>query len=241
MIEKRFPPGKILATIQPENWLNKSPLTGQTTIYPRSITFEDIDKSVFDWFNDREIFFDGVALPAFFLAPEKWAEFKLRWRYMDGDRKVDFPYITIRRSGLALSSHPTKGRIPGKSFTIYKEPVYTNAGVTYKHYKIPQPIKVDMSYEIRILTHYISETNIINEVLLKHFASLQAYLNLDKHYMPMFIESISDESETNNIEDERIMHTLYQIQVRGYIIDEAEFEEKMGISDIIVRIDEQTD
>jgi len=160
---------------------------------------------------------------------------------MDGDRKVDYPYITIRRSGLALSSHPIKGRIPGKNFTIYKEPIYTNAGVTYKHYKVPQPIKVDMAYEIRILTHYFSETNVINETILRHFASLQAYLDIDSHYMPMLIDSISDESETDNIEEERIMHTLYQIQVRGHIIDEIEFEENVGVSDIIVRIDEQTD
>lgn len=241
MYDRRIPPGKILSSIQPVEWVNKHPLTGITTIYPRSINLEDIDRSVFDWFNGRDIFFDGIKLPAFFLSPEKWAEFKTRWQYMDGDRKVDFPYITIRRVGLAPTTNPTKGRIPGKTFTIHKEPVYTNAGVTFRYFKVPQPIKIDMAYEVRILTHYISETNTINEVILRHFASLQAYLDIDSHYMPMLIESISDESETNNIEEERIMHTLYQIQVRGYIIDEIEFEDKLGVSDIIVKIDEQTD
>ncbi len=240
MYDKRIPAGKILGKIEPTRWENKSPLTGQTTIFPRSITFEDIDKSVFEWFNGREIFIEGVSLPAFFLTPEKWAEFQKQWQYMDSDRKVDFPYITIRRSGFSLARQPVKGRIPGKMFTTYKHPVETNAGPTYMHYKIPQPIKVDMTYEIRVLTHYISETNLINETLLKHFASLQVYLDIGKHYMPMLIESISDETERDNLSDERIMHTLYSITVRGYIIDEKEFEKKLGITDIIVKIDEQS-
>jgi hypothetical protein len=241
MAEKKFPPGKILGTITPMEWLNKSPFTGTTKIYPRSINFEDIDKAVFKWFNDHEIVIENMPLPAFFLTPEKWAEFKLQWRYMDADRKVDFPYITIRRSGFTLAANPAKGRIPGKRFTIYKQPEYTPAGPTMMHYRVPQPIKVDMEYEVRVLTHYVSESNVINEVLVKHFASLQAYLDIDKHYMPMLIESISDETEADNIDDERIMHTLYTIQVHGYIIDESEFEKRLGVSDIIVKIDEQKD
>jgi len=243
MYDKRIPPGKILGKIEETEWINKSPLTGQTTIFPRTITLEDIDKSVFDWFNSKEIYFDnkgGKKIPVFFLSQEKWAEFKQRWQYMDSDRVVDFPYITIRRNAVSPAKQPIKGRIPGKTFTTFKLPVHTNSGPTFKHYKIPQPIKIDLSYEVRILTHYISETNTVNELLLRHFASLQAYLNIDKHYMPMMIDSINDESENDNIVDERIMHTLYSIQVKGYIIDESEFEEKLGISDIIVKIKEET-
>ena len=85
--DKRFPPGKILGEIDEMEWLDKSPLTGQTTIYPRSITFLDIDQAVFEWFNSREIVIDGDLVPAFFLTPEKWAEFKLQWEYMDGEKQ----------------------------------------------------------------------------------------------------------------------------------------------------------
>ena len=238
MPEKRFPPGKILGTIAEKDWLDKSPFTGQTTIYPRTIDFEDIDTAVFDWFNGRSIVIDENEVPAFFLSPEKWAEFKKHWQYMGEDNVVNFPYITIRRTGISLAQQPVKGRIPGKKFTIYKMPIETPAGQTYMHYKVPQPIKVDLDYEVRVLTHYISDINVINEIVLRHFASLQAYLDIDKHYMPMLIESVTDETDTDNVEDERIMHTLYNIQVRGYIIDETEFEETLGISDIIVNVDE---
>jgi len=240
MYDKRFPPGKILNTIDAMDWLDKSPFTGQTTIYPRSISFEDIDRAVFDWFNGRDLVIDGTTVPAFFLSPEKWAEFKKQWEYMDDNHKVAFPYITIRRVGFSLAQQPIKGRIPGKKFSIFKMPVSTPSGPTMMHYKVPQPIKVDLDYEVRVLTLYISDNNVINETILRHFASLQAYLDIDKHYMPMLIESISDETETDNVEDERVQHNLYSIQVRGYIIDEDEFEEKLGVSDIIVNVDEDT-
>lgn len=239
MYDKRIPPGKMLSSIDEKDWLEVNQLKDQTTIYPRSINFMDIDKAVYDWFVGRDIIIRDEKVPVFFLSPEKWAEFKKQWEYMDSGRTVSFPYITIRRSNApTLSQNPVKGRIPGKTFTTYRMPIYTPAGPTYRHYKVPQPIKVDMAFEIRVLTVHMSDINLINETLLRHFASLQAYLDIDKHYMPMTIESISDESDVDNAEDERVIHTLYSIQVQGYIIDENEFEVKDGISNVIVNIDE---
>ena len=241
MYDKKFPPGRINSITDKIEWLDKNPLKSQPTIYPRSISLEDIDRAVFSWFNGgSDIVIDNERVPAFFVPPEKWGEFKQQWHWMDGDRKVDYPYITVRRTSLSQTTDkPTKHRIPGKNFTIYRQPIMTNAGPTYKHFKIPQPVKVDMKYEVRILTHYIGDSNTINETMLRHFASLQTYLNIDNHYMPMSIESMIDETDKDNMKEERIIHTMYNIMVRGYIIDEKEFEEKIGISDLIINIDEE--
>lgn len=221
-------------------WNEYNQLKNQTTFFPRSISFEDIDRAVFDWFNGRDIYINNERVPAIFLTPEKWAEVKRSWNRMNDDHNIKFPYITVKRSQAPkLSENPFKSRIPGKLFTTHKVPVYTDAGPTYKFYKVPQPIKVDMEYEIRALTLYNEDINQINETLLKHFASLQAYLNIDNHFMPMSIESISDES-ADSVEDERVLHTLYSIQVKGYIIDEKEFEEKLGVANLTIRIEEET-
>lgn len=238
---KRIPPGKQLSSLPKKEWKEINPTGNRSTFFPRSISFEDIDRAVFDWFNTRDIIVEGEKVPAIFLTPEKWAEVKKSWNHMNsGNHNIKFPYITVRRSQAPrLSDNPTRGRIPGKTFNIYKIPVYTNVGPTYKIFKVPQPIKVDMEYEIRALTHYITDINLINETLLRHFASLQAYLSIDKHYMPMVIESISDESDLDAIEDERVMHTLYNISVRGYIIDESEFEETVAVGKMSVNIDEE--
>lgn len=238
--DKRIPSGKQLSRIEDQEWLQKNPLEGQKTYFPRSISLEDIDKAVFSWFTTNDLEIDGTKIPVHMLTTEKWEEFYQRWKNMDGDKNVKYPYITIRRGmNPSLGQNPIKGRIPGMTYTTYRVPMYTPAGPSYKIYKVPAPIKVDLDYEIRILTHYVEDINTINEILLRHFASLQAYLNIDKHYMPMTIESVSDESNKDDIQEERIIHTLYSIKVKGYLIDEKEFEEKIGISNILVDIREE--
>lgn len=238
---KRIPPGKQLSSLPKKEWKEFNPTGDRNTFFPRSISFEDIDKAVFDWFNTRDIIINDKKVPAIFLTPEKWAEVKKSWSDMNkGNHNIQFPYITVRRSqSPRLADAPTKGRVPGKTFTTYKVPVYTSAGPTYKLFKVPQPVKVDLEYEVRALTHYISDINLINEMLLRHFASLQAYLSIDNHYMPMIIDSVSDESDLDAIEDERVMHTLYNVTVRGYIIDEKEFEELTATTSLTVQIDEE--
>lgn len=239
---KIIPPGKQLSKLSDPTWSDANVLSKQRTFFPRTIDFKDIDEAVFNWFISREIRVENNPIPVFFINPEKWAEFKKSWKYMDGDRNVDFPFITIRRfHSVTPAKTPTKGRIPGRTFVTYRFPIYTEAGVTQKLYKVPQPIKVDLRYEIRCLTHYVMDINKINEEILKHFASLQSYLDIDRHYMPMSIENISDESNTTSVSDERILHTLYSIVVNGYIIDKEEFEEKTGVSDITVIITEETE
>jgi hypothetical protein len=236
MGRKRPTPIRLPKTV----WRDFNQLENQRTFYPRSISFEDIDRAVFDWFNSRQISINGEIVPAIFLIPEKWAEIKKSWNRMNADHNVKFPYITVKRSNAPkLAENPFKSRIPGKLFTTYKVPIYTDSGPTYKFYKVPQPIKVDMEYEIRALTLFHEDINLINETLLRHFASLQAYLSIDNHFMPMTIESVSDES-VDSTEDERVLHTLYSIMVKGYIIDENEFEEKIGVANLTIKIEEET-
>jgi len=236
----KFPPGYVPAPFEKTEWpFEKNQLEEQQTFFPRSITFEDIDKGMMKWFSDGKISIEGKDVPVFYLTPEKWAEFKHTWSYSDGNHNIKFPYITIRRS--LAPKLGERGRVfPGKTFTTYRLPYYDNGTVTHKLYKVPQPIRVDLEYEIRCLTHYVSDINIINEALLRHFASLQSYLEIpDKHYMPMKIEGISDESDFEDLEDERVIHTLYSIVVQGYIINEDEFEEKLGIGSLKTTITEE--
>ena len=69
---KQFPPGYQISTLEDEDWFEKDPnqLENQQTIYPRSISFEDIDKAVFDWFNTRNIVISKRDVPVFYLTPE---------------------------------------------------------------------------------------------------------------------------------------------------------------------------
>ena len=239
---KRIPAGKHISSLKNITvWPKEvNPLAQQASYFPRTIGFEDIDTAVYDWFNTRDIDIDNEKTPVFYLTHEKWGEFQKQWKYQDTDGEVQMPYITIRRTSLA-QGEPTRGRIPKRRFSTYKLPVYAETGTTYRHYRVPQPIRVKMSYEIRVLTHYISDINKINEELIRHFASIQSYLDLDGHKMPMTIGSIGDESTgTKEPAEPRALQTLYSVDVSAYIIDEKEFEVVEGASNIIVLISEST-
>ena len=85
----------------------------------------------------------------------------------------------------------------------------------------------------------MSEANEINEKMIRSFATTQSYLDIDKHYMPMEIDNISDESSLE-ADSERVLQTLFSITLSGYLIDEEEFEEVEGIARLAVSFDEQS-
>lgn len=239
---KRIPAGKQLSSLGSDTVWPKEVnlLANQGTYFPRSIGFEDIDKAVYDWFNTRDLKIENDKTPVFFLTHEKWAEFKKQWAYQVDEEYVPMPFVTIRRSGF-VRGREGQGRVPQpRRFTTYKVPVYAETGTTYRHYRVPQPIRVDMSYEIRVLTHYISDINKINEELLKHFGSIQSFIDIDGHKMSIAIENIGDESQTEDAEAERILQTVYTVTCQGYIIDEDEFEIVDGANKIVLNIDEST-
>ncbi len=62
----------------------------------------------------------------------------------------------------------------------------------------------------------------------------------DLHFIKANDEKGEPTSDLDNLEDERVLHTLYSIVVDGYIIDKVEFEEKLGSSKVLINISEKT-
>jgi hypothetical protein len=217
---------RILSSIPETVWPVKANTRDpRRTYFPKSIKLEDIDSGVYNYVVSKKIEINGRAIPAIYLSFEKWSQFQKTWKYTDADRNVDYPLIVIRRRQIAQTSEG-RNRIPGYTSITYRLPTYSKSGVVYKLYKIPQPVKVDISYELRIISNYMSDINIVNEAILKHFASIQAYLSIENHYMPLSIQSIEDASEELNAKDERILQTIYNLKINASLIDESEFEIK---------------
>lgn len=231
---------KVLSSIPETEWPFKANFyENQATYFPRSVKLEDIDSAVYNYVVSKKIEIDGREVPVVFLSFEKWAQFQKTWEYVDNDRNVDYPLITIRRRAFSQTSEG-RLRIPNRKFITFRLPTYSKSGVVYKLYKIPQPVKIDVDYEMRILTNFMSDINIINESILKYFASIQAYLSIDNHYMPLKIQSIEDASGELSAKDERILQTIYSLKINASLIDESEFEIKdspMGL--VLVSIIEE--
>jgi hypothetical protein len=204
-------------------------LTDEKTKYlPRTILLEDIDQSVFDYINidKMKIALDGKVVPTFYLDNDRWGEFSKTWKFMDNDKNVPTPYITIRRidkqAGTRLGS---KYRIPApRSFRYVNVPILDEGQVIYLQFKMPEPVNVDMTYEVALFTKYRVDVNQYDELILKNFASRQDYIWIKGNPMPLLFEGFAESNTIENIDGDRFFVSKYALKTLGFIQDEKEFE-----------------
>jgi len=91
-------------------------------------------------------------------------------------------------------------------------------------YKIPQPVPVDITYEVRIICNRMRELNRFNKLIMQKFTSRQAYTFVKGHYIPIILESVGDESQISDTEKRRFYNQNYTLQLQGFLMDEEEFE-----------------
>lgn len=203
--------------------------TDQKTNYlPRTIKFEDIDDSLFEYINSGELdlIIDGNDVPTFYLDNDRWGEFSKTWKFMDGDKNIPTPYITVRRSDKAPGTRlETKYRIAqGKTFRYLDVPILDEGQVIRLRFKIPEPTNVDLTYEIRIFSKYRVDINQYDEKVLRNFASRQGYVFIKGSPMPVHLESIDEANTIENVDGDRFFVGVYNMKVLGFIQDEEEFE-----------------
>jgi uncharacterized protein (UPF0216 family) len=203
--------------------------TDEKTVYlPRTISFEDIDLSVFDYVNTEnlELIVDGKKVPVFYLENERWGEFSKTWKFMDQDKNVPTPYIAIRRvdkkQGTRLGDN---FNIPqNKLFRYVDVPILDEGQEINIRYKIPQPINVDLFYEISLFTKYRVDVNQLDNIILKNFASKQGYISIRGNYMPILLDEISEPKTIENIDGDKFYISKYKLKTLGFIQDENDFK-----------------
>ena len=98
-----------------------------TKYLPRTILLEDLDQAVFNYVNldGMKLTLDGQIVPTFYLDNDRWGEFSKTWKFMDNDKNVPTPYITVRRIDKQFGTRlGTKHRIPQpRSFRYVNVPI----------------------------------------------------------------------------------------------------------------------
>ena len=209
------------------------------TMFPKGVDLEAIDTSVLAWFESSTVKIKNKPVPVVYLNSEKWAQYKNNWKYVDNDFNMKYPYVVIRRADLQPGQEPVRSIIPNGMFETCRIPYRAPNGLTtYKVFKVPQPVRVDLEYDLRALSVYTTDSNSINEALIRHFASLQTYIRVNGYYMPMKIDSVADETDIDTIEESKVIHTSFSIKVFGYLIDQDKFEEIVVPTKLKVNIEE---
>ncbi len=209
------------------------------TYLPKSILHADLDRGMLDFVEDQlKTVTNGKKINVIdrILTLQRWAEFSQTWKFSTSDKNVDLPFIVVvRKPDVQYGTNPAlQYTIPDrKQFHYAKVPTWDGNRKGYDIYTIPQPVPVDITYDVKIICNRMRELNQFNRVALQKFTSRQAYTFVKGHYIPIVMNSIGDESKIDT-EERRYYQQNYQFQLQGFLLDEEEFEVKPAISRSLV-------
>ena len=200
----------------------------KTKYLPRTILLEDIDQILFDYVNQNgmKATIDNKIVPTFYLDNDRWGEFSKTWKFVDNDKNVPTPYITVRRMDKQPGTRlGTKYRIPQpRKFRYVNVPILDAGEVIYLQFRMPEPTNVDLTYEATLFTKYRVDVNQYDEQVLKNFASRQTYVFIKGSPMPLTFEGFAEANPIENIDGDRFFVSKYALKILGFIQDEKEFE-----------------
>ena len=208
------------------------------TYLPKSILHADLDGGMLDFVkNDLKTVVSGKVIPTIdiLITTQNWAQFAQTWDIQNIDKNVEPPFITVVRiPEVKYGTNPsTVYTIPNRKQFFYAQvPTWDGQRNGMDIYKIPQPVPVDITFQVKIVCNRLRELNKFNQIVLEKFSSRQAYANIKGHYIPIIMGGITDES-VSDIEKRKYYVQSYEFTMLGFIIDEDEFEVSPAISRVL--------
>jgi hypothetical protein len=202
---------------------------------PKGVLHEDLDNGFVDFTKKKlSLNIDGKEVPVIFLSIQNWNEFTKTWQFADKYKNIQMPFITIVRNTDVVLSDKMKYNIPYLyKKPLIKVPVWNGTRNGYDIYEIPQPIHVDVQYEVRLFSTRLRELNEFNKIVLTEFSSAQAYTDVNGHYIPITLDGVDDEHEINDINKKRFYVQKYNFILHGFLLDEEEFIIKPAVTRIL--------
>lgn len=243
-IKKHLPlsPEKILFERREEllDMINKD-----GTYLPKSLLHADLDRGFLDFVKeDLKCVVEGKVIPTvdIIVTTQNWSQFVETWNFQNLDKNAEPPFITtIRIPEVKFGTNPALlYNIPNRRQYFYASvPTWDGQRKGMDVYKIPQPVPVDITYQVKIVCNRMRELNKLNQIILEKFSSRQAYRNIKGHYIPIVMNDVSDES-VMEIEKRKYYIQSYSFTMLGFLIDEDEFEISPGISRVLQLIEIDT-
>ena len=205
------------------------------TYLPKGVLHADLDKGMLDFVKEGlKLVIDGNVVPTVdkIITTQSWAQFTETWKFQDLDKNVSLPFIiTVRQPEVVYGNFQGgASNIPERlRFFYYSVPTWNGERKGVDVYKVPQPVPVNITYNVKIFCNRMRELNEFNKLMMQKFTSKQAYTQIKGHYMPMYLESNTDES-VKDIEKRKYYIQTYKIVLRGFLLDESEFTVAPGVT-----------
>lgn len=182
-------------------------------------------------------------VPIIYTQQEKFAERKMNWANMvnENGEEISRPFISFSRTNVKKGTAPQKYTIPNKrKFTFVKVPKFDGTLKGFDVYRVPQPVYVDVSYEVRFVSHYMEDVDRFYEMMMERaYSDGQGYLNVNGYYMASKIDEPSEENMVDDVTSERVFNVVFPVIVMGKLIDPTKFEKINTITKISINITEK--
>lgn len=215
------------------------------TYLPKSILHSDLDRGFLDFVKeDLRCVVEGKTIPTVdvIITNQNWSQYLETWSFTNKDLNAEPPFITtVRIPEVKYGTNPAVlWNIPNRRMYFYASvPTWDGQRKGMDIYKIPQPVPVDITYQVKIVCNRMRELNKFNQIVVSKFSSRQAYRNIKGHYIPIVMNEITDES-ISDIDKRKYYVQSYSFTMLGFLIDEDEFEVSPAISRVVqvLEIDE---
>lgn len=205
------------------------------TYLPKGVLHADMDRGVLDFVRDElECVVDGKKVPVIdlIITLQNWSQFTQTWNLEDLNGNTQLPFITtVRQPEVPYGSNPSlQYTIPNRREFLYAQvPTWDGTRKGMDIYKIPQPIPVDITYDVKIVCNRMRELNELNRMVMRKFSSRQGYTFIKGHYIPLVLNAVSDESVVQ-VDKRKFYIQNYNFTLLGFILDEDEFQVSPAIT-----------
>lgn len=241
-----IPKRKLSVTLYPEKILVErrqellDKIVKSDTYLPESILHDDMDMGFLEYVNKNfKVVSNNVQIPIInkILTIQRWGEFTQNWSFSNEDGNMELPFVAIiRKPDVQYGTNPSVQRtIPDRyQFHYATVPTWNGTTMGADIYKIPQPIPVDISYEVTIICNRFRDLNKFNKKVLQRFPSRQDYTRVKGHYIPIVLDSIDDTSPMEALDGRRFYMQNYKFTMLGFLIDSDEFEVSPAVSRLFI-------
>ena len=208
------------------------------TYLPQSVLHADLDLGMLEFVKgELKTTVSGKDINVIdkIITNQRWSQFTETWNFKDPDFNVQLPFITVvRQPEVKYGTNPsTQYTIPNrKQFYYATVPTWNGNQKGFDVYTIPQPVPVDLNFQVKIMCNRMRELNTFNKNVLQTFSSRQAYTFIKGQYVPIIMNNISDESVTE-VERRQYYIQSYDFTMLGYLIDEEEFQVKPAVARVV--------
>jgi hypothetical protein len=215
-------------------------ITESDTFLPDSILHDDLDMGMLEFVKENlKVISDGEQIPIIpkILTIQRWGEIKNNWSFADVDGNIKVPFIgIIRKPDVQPGTNPSIQRtIPDRRDFYYSTiKTWNGSQIGADVYKIPQPVAVDISFEVTIVCHKFRDLNRFNKMVLQKFSSRQSYTMVKGHYIPIVLDRIVDSSPIDSLDGRKFYVQNYELTMLGFLLDSDEFDVKPAISRMLV-------